>query len=146
MSFGEGVPSSIQVGHCEVCGGRAARYVCQECGRQVCERCLEPQMWVCSGCYGRLRSEAPVVEPFSWSVPLQLFYVGFLLLFVGIVLVMVAGLVSGGSAGFVWIFPFPPIVLGSGWFCPVWAAVFTIVLTVVGVVLLVLFRERARGV
>jgi len=107
---------------------------------------LRPEIWVCSGCYGRLRSEAPAVKPFSWSVPLELFYVGFLLLFVGIVLVMVAGFVSGGSAGFVWILPFPPMVLGGGWSYPVRAAVFTIVLTAVGVVLLVLFRERARGV
>ena len=80
----------MQVRQCEICGKRAARYVCQECGRQVCERCLELHVWVCSECYNRLRPEAPVMKPFSWSMPLKLFFLGFLLTFVGIVLVMIA--------------------------------------------------------
>lgn len=132
----------MEVRQCEVCGMRAARYVCQECGRQVCERCLVPHMWVCSECYGRLRPGASAVKPLSWSMPLKLFYVGFLLMFVGVVLVMVSGFVADGSSGFVWIFPFPPIVFGGGWSYPVWVAVFAVVLTAVGVVLFVLWRKR----
>lgn len=129
---------------CELCGKRVARYVCEECGRRVCEGCLEPRMWVCSECYRRLRPEVPVMKPFLWSMPFRLFFFGFLLMFVGIVLVMFAGFLSGGSAGVVWIFPFPPIVLGVGWPYPVWAIILVFVLTVLGIVVFVLFRREAR--
>ena len=136
----------MRVGQCEICGKRAARYVCQECGRRVCERCLEPHMWVCLDCYGRLRPEAPVMKPFSWSMPLKLFFLGFLLMFVGIVLVMIAGFLSGGSAGFIWILPFPPVILGVGWPYPIWAVVLVVALTTLGVVLFILFRKQARKI
>lgn len=53
---------------------------------------------------------------------------------------------SGGSAGVVWVLPFPPILLGVGWPYPVWAVVLTVVLTVVGVVLFVLFRRKAKRI
>lgn len=103
-------------------------------------------MWVCSDCYNRLRPEVPVMKPFAWSVPLRLFYLGFLLMFVGVVLVMVAGLVSGGSAGFIWVLPFPPIILGVGWPYPVWVIMLSVALTVLGVVLFILFRKQTRKV
>ena len=136
--------SSMQARQCEICGRRVARYVCEECGRQVCGRCLEPHVWMCSECYGRLRPEAPGIEPFTWSVPLKLFLLGFLLTFVGVVLLMIAGFLSGGSAGFIWILPFPPIIFGAGWPYPIWAIALAVVLTALGVVLFVLLRRQMR--
>jgi len=135
----------MQVKLCKICGKRAARYVCQECGSQVCEVCLDPHMWVCSECYKRLRPEIAVMKPFSWSMPLKLFLLGFLLAFVGIVFVMVAGFFSGGSGGLIWVLPFPPIIFGVGWPYPVWAVVLVVALTALGVVLFVLFRRQARN-
>ena len=136
----------MHVTQCEVCGKRVARYVCQECGRQVCERCLEPHMWICSECYKRLRPEAPMIKSFSWSMPLRLLFLGFLLMSVGIVLVMIAGFLSDGSAGFVWVLPFPPIVVGDGWSYPLWAVIFAVAVTVLGLILFVLFRKQAQRV
>jgi uncharacterized membrane protein len=76
-------------------------------------------------------------------VPFKLFFLGFLLTFVGVVLVMVSGFLSGDSAGFVWILPFPPVIFGVGWPYPVWVILLVIALTVVGIVLFVLFRKQA---
>jgi uncharacterized membrane protein len=84
------------------------------------------------------------MKPFLWSVPFKLFFVGFLLVFVGFVFVVIAGFVSGGWAGVVWILPFPPIVVGAGWPYPVWALVLTVILTVLGIVLFVFIRKRVR--
>ncbi len=136
----------MQVGRCEVCGRRAARYVCQECGRRVCERCLEPRVWVCLECYKRLQPEAPVAGASLWSVPFKLFFLGFLLTFVGVVLLMVSGFLSGDSAGFVWVLPFPPVVFGVGWPYSVWVIMLVIALTVVGIVLFVLLRKEVRRI
>lgn len=136
----------MHVGRCEVCGKRGAIYVCQECGRQVCERCLESHMWICSECYRRLRPEAPIIKAFSWSMPLSLFFLGFLLTFVGMVFVMIADFVSDGSAGFVWILPFPPILVGDGGFYPLWAILFAVAIIVLGVILFVLFRKHAQRI
>ena len=79
-------------------------------------------------------------------MPLKLFFLGFLLTFVGIVLVMIAGFLSDGSAGFVWVLPFPPIVVGDGWSYPLWAVLFAVAVTALGVILFILFRKQAQRV
>jgi uncharacterized membrane protein len=136
----------MHIRQCEVCGKRAARYVCQECGRQVCERCLEPHLWICSECYKRLRPEAPTIKPFAWLMPLKLFFLGFLLTFVGIMFVLIAGFLSGDSVGFIWILPFPPIIVGDGWSYPLWAILFAVAVTALGIILFVLFWKHAQRV
>ena len=87
----------MQVRTCEVCGKRSARYVCQECGRKVCEVCLEPRTWICSDCYNRLKSEipTPAVEAFTWSTPFKLFLLGFLTIVVGMIVSSVLSQVFG---------------------------------------------------
>ena len=87
-----------------------------------------------------------MIKAFSWSMPLRLFFLGFLLMSVGIVLVMIAGFLSDGSAGFVWVLPFPPIVVGDGWSYPLWAVIFAVAVTALGVILFVLFRKQAQRV
>ena len=84
------------------------------------------------------------MKSFSWLMPLKIFFLGFLLMFFGVVLVMIAGFVSGGSVGFVWVLPFPSIVLGAGWPYLSWAIILAVALTALGIVLFILFRIRAR--
>ena len=79
-------------------------------------------------------------------MPLKLFFFGFLLTFVGIVFVMVAGFLSDGSAGFVWILPFPPILVGDGWSYPLWAILFAVTVTALAIILFVLFRKHAQRI
>jgi uncharacterized membrane protein len=79
-------------------------------------------------------------------MPFKLFFLGFLLTFMGVVLVMIAGSLSGDSAGFVWVLPFPPVVFGVGWPYPVWVIVLVVALTVVGIVLFVLLRKYAQRI
>jgi len=125
---------------CEVCGKRAARYVCQECGRKVCETCLEPHTWVCSDCYSRLKREAP-----SWSLPLKLFLVGFFLIFIGMIFIMITAVLSGAPTTFgTIIFVGPvPIILGAGPYS-LWAIVLAVAITVLGIILFFTLRRRPR--
>ena len=131
---------------CEVCGKRAARYVCQECGRKTCETCLEPRTWVCSDCYSRLKREAPpMLEAPSWSLPLKLFLVGFFLIFIGILFIMITAILSGAPTTFgTVIFVGPvPIILGAGPYS-LWAILLAVALTVLGIVLFFALRRRPR--
>jgi len=136
----------MQVGACEVCGKRSARYVCQECGRKVCEVCIEPRAWVCSDCYSRLKpgAPAPTVEAFTWSTPFKLFLLGFLLIFIGMIVVTVTAVLSGAPAtiGTV-IFLGPiPIIVGAGPYS-LWAIMLAVILTILGVILFLTLRKRA---
>jgi len=134
---------------CQICGKRPARYVCQECGREVCQICLEPHMWVCLTCYEKLRQKTPPLPkeisgvPF-WPLPFKLFLLGFLLIFIGMILVIIASVFWGVSAGaMIWIMPLPPIFLGAG---PrpytAWAIILAIILTILGAVLFITLRKR----
>lgn len=137
----------MQVGACEVCGKRSARYVCQECGRKVCEVCLEPRTWVCSDCYSRLKpgAPAPTVEAFTWSTPFKLFLLGFLIIFVGVIVMMIAAVFLGASAGaMIWILPFPPVIVGVGpHLYSIWMAILAVAVVVLGVVVFFALRKRA---
>lgn len=128
---------------CEICSERAAKYVCQRCGRMVCKECLEPRAWFCSECCVRVKQEASLFETISWSIPLNLFLFGFFLIFVGTILVMVAMVLSGTPATFgavVFVGPIP-IVLGAG---PnfLWAIALAVVITILGTVLFIIWRKR----
>lgn len=101
---------------CDVCGKRAARYVCQECGRIVCERCIESYSWLCSECYRKEMGIEPDVE-MKISFPFtKMFVLGFILMFVGSIILVFASLLYGLKAslgGFILIGPLP-IVFGFG--------------------------------
>jgi len=130
----------LQSKACEVCGKRAARYVCQECGHEVCEICFEPSTWFCSSCYGRLGRETPRIFP--WSFPLKLFLLGFLLIFIGMILMIVVAVLSGSSAFGAVVFIGPiPIVLGAGPHS-IWAMALAVALTILGVVLFFAFLKQ----
>ena len=76
-----------------------------------------------------------------------LFIIGFFLIFVGIIILMVAAVLSDGSANFgafIFIGPFP-IVVGAGPEAH-WMVLFAIILAVLSVIMfLVLRRERKRA-
>jgi uncharacterized membrane protein len=134
----------LQSKACEVCGKHVARYVCQECGREVCELCFESSFWVCSSCYERLGKEAPRIFP--WSIPLKLFLLGFILIFIGVVLMVIAAVFSGAYnvGAVVFIGPIP-IILGAGpqSFLVIMLAV---ALTILGVILFfAFFKEKEKS-
>jgi len=141
----KGIPSmSLQT--CEICGRRQARFICQECGCQVCELCLESRTWVCSKCHSRLKPERPITEAFEWSAPFKLFLLGFILMFTGIVVIIIAALLYGtatiSTGGLIWIIPLPPIVLGAGPYA-ILTIMLAVCLTIVGIILFVVLRKRA---
>jgi len=134
----------MQAKACELCGKRAARYVCQNCGREVCEACLELHTWVCSDCYGRVKPGAPAFEAVPWLSPLRLFLLGFSFIFVGIVFVTIAMVLSGSPVSFgtvVFVGPIP-IVLGGGTHS-LWAILLAVATTILGVIFFLVFRKRA---
>lgn len=131
---------------CEICGKRGARYICQECGQEVCQFCFEPNTWVCLGCYDYLKRETSALESFQWSTPFKLFLLGFILMFVGIIIIMVATVLFGTSTGagaIIWIPPLPPIGFGTGPYT-FWVIILGIALTILGLVLFITLRKRAR--
>jgi uncharacterized membrane protein len=136
----------MQAKTCEVCGKRAARYVCQECGREVCQFCFESTAWVCLDCYNSLNREGSAPGSFGWSTPFKLFLLGFVLIFVGIIVMMIATVLFGASmdaGAVIWVFPLPPIGFGTGQYA-FWAVLFGVALTVLGLILFIVLRKRAR--
>lgn len=135
----------MQVKTCAICGKRPARYVCQECGRGVCEVCFEPQTWLCSDCYRSLKPQFQALKKFAWPIPFKLFFLGFFVILIGTVLVVIAAILSGetATAGAV-IFVGPiPIILGTGPYF-IWAMVLAVVLTILGIVMFIIWRKRAH--
>ena len=136
----------MQVKTCEICGKRAARYICQECGRDVCQFCFEPTTWICLDCYNGLKRETSALESFQWSTPFKLFLLGFVLMFAGIMVMMIATVLFGASMGagaIIWIPPLPPIGFGTGPYA-FWVILLGVALTVLGLILSIMLRKRAR--
>jgi len=130
---------------CEICNKRPAKYVCQECGREICEVCFDPYTWVCVECYRRIRREVPPLgrPPASpWPFPVKLFFLSFIVIFVGMLLLMAAAILSGGSTSFggvVFIGPIP-IIIGSGPYFPL-AIIIAIILMVLSILLFIGLRK-----
>jgi uncharacterized membrane protein len=132
-----------QVKTCKICGRRSAKYICQECGREVCEVCLEPHTWICTECNKHLKPETPFFQTGPWPTPVKLFLLGFLLIFIGMTLITITAVLYGTSANFgaiIFIGPIP-IVLGAG---PdsIWAIILDVAGTIVGVILFLLLRKQ----
>jgi len=136
----------MQVKACEICGKRAARYICQECGREVCQFCFEPSTWFCLHCYNSLKRETLVLESFPWPTSFKLFLLGFVLMLVGMIVMMIAAVFFGASVGAgvsIWIPPLPPIGFGVGPYA-FWAILLAVALAILGLVLFITLRRRAR--
>jgi hypothetical protein len=70
---------------------------------------------------------------------------GFLIIFVGMIVMMIAAIFFGASAGaMIWILPFPPVIVGAGpHLYPAWVAVLAVAVVVLGVVVFFALRKRA---
>ncbi len=131
---------------CEICGKRAARYICKECGREACQICFEPATWICLDCYSSLREETSPSESFLWSTPFKLFLLGFVLMFAGIIVMIIAAVLFGTSidaGAIIWVFPLPPIGFGTGSYV-IWVILLSFALTVFSLVLFIILRKAAR--
>lgn len=134
----------MRVRTCEICGKRVARYVCQECGREVCQFCLEPNTWVCLDCYHSLKQETPTLEVFPWPTPFKLFLLSFLLILIGTIFILIASVLPGKFSIGAIIFLGPiPIILGAGPHL-IWVIILAFALTVLGVIMFITLRKRAE--
>ena len=133
----------MRVRTCEICGKRVSRYVCQECGREVCQFCLEPNTWVCLDCYHSLKQETPILEVFPWSTPFKLFLLSFLLILIGTIFTLIASVLPGTFSIGAIIFLGPiPIILGAGPHL-IWVIILAFALTILGIVAFITLRKRA---
>lgn len=124
---------------CQLCGTLASvTYVCHLCKREVCDVCFKHEVGVCSECYRRLEYGKPLL-----TVPMKLFLLGFVLIFLGMIFLMASSVLSGDvqtTTGIV-IFIGPiPIMLGTGPYS-IFAVLLAAILTVLGVVFFFLMRK-----
>jgi len=130
----------VEVKKCDVCGKLSeALHKCRACEREVCGDCFEPVAGVCFACQRRLRVEAS-----SWSLPMTLFFLGFVLMFAGVVIMTVAASLYGAStvSGGAVIFIGPiPIILGVGPYSFL-AILLATALTILWLVFFLTFRKR----
>ena len=103
---------------CEICGSRPARYICQECGRSACEFCFVPERWLCVECYRKLAYHTPVppiTRGIEINFPIKLFLIGFIIVFVGTLILTLSSLyASSTQGGSLWIFLPPFFFFGTG--------------------------------
>jgi len=137
---------------CEVCGERPAKYVCQNCGRLVCESCVAPEGLLCPECSTLLdrreEIEASQFNVFSGFLnPINLFFMSVLLIFIGFFCIMLGSIIGGrleGLGAIIMIGPIP-IIVGAG---PLSMEVILIgvVVTIIAVILFALsLYERRRS-
>ncbi|MGP3668275.1 MAG: hypothetical protein ACKD6N_06910 [Candidatus Bathyarchaeota archaeon] len=106
---------------CEICSLRNARYVCQYCGKRICDYCKIPGRFTCIECcrtregYG----ETQVKVEGTPFLPSKLMFIGFITMLLGFIFILVSAFLGGlagegWGGGVFWIFPLPPILIGSG--------------------------------
>ncbi|RLG91689.1 MAG: hypothetical protein DRO36_03650 [Candidatus Hecatellales archaeon] len=129
---------------CEICGERKAVYVCQKCGRRVCENCIDPLTLTCKNCSQTYQAKAyPSPLGFTFDLPTKLLILGIILTFVGFSLAFLSTFLGAGipsAGGFVWIFPFPPIIFGSGFNNPLAWLTFTVLAFILVFLVLALIK------
>ncbi len=104
---------------------------------------LEPHTWVCTECYKRVKLKTALFETVPWPTPLKLFLLGFLLIFIGTILLTLTAVLSGTSAHFgaiIFIGPIP-IVLSAGPNSN-WMIILAVAVTIVGAILFLLLRKQ----
>lgn len=124
---------------CQLCGTLASiTYVCNLCKRRVCDACFKPEVRVCSECYRRLEKGRPLL-----TVPMKLFLLGFVLIFLGMIFLMASSVLSGDvqtTTGIVVFIGPIPIMLGTGPYS-VFSVLIAAILTVLGIVFFFLLRK-----
>jgi len=135
----------MQMETCDICGKlTAALQTCRLCKRRVCEEHFKPQDGLCSLCYSRLSHATQAEEENLMSATFfKLFFLGFFLMFVGVIVLIVAAALQGGASasGTLVIFIGPvPIILGAGSNASL-ALLFAVILTIVGFVVFFWLRK-----
>ena len=104
---------------CELCGKRSAKYVCQECGRRVCQYCFNTYYEACSNCLKNIGERAELLsieEGINVDWMLKFVIIGFVIMFLGMVIITLASLMTVSDASgtfFIFIGPIP-IIFGYG--------------------------------
>jgi len=136
----------MQIDACDICGKlTAALHVCRLCKRRVCEEHFKPQEGLCSQCYSRLSQATRTIEEETWvsAALFKLFFLGFFLMFVGIVVLIVAAALQGNTSvsigSVVFVGPIP-IILGAGPYS-FFAVLLAAILTIVGFVVFFWLRK-----
>lgn len=94
---------------CEICGGLKAYFVCSRCGRDVCSGCFHPKSCLCSLCANteKIGKPSALTTGDLFSAFGRLFPLGIAFIFAGMILTVIASILSAPSGGgFVIIFPF----------------------------------------
>lgn len=131
---------------CQLCGKRAATYVCRTCGRTVCSECFDPARWSCSDCLAKASppaAEHPAISQFSTAI--WLFFIAFAMIFIGMLLMTIGSLTSPGgvSGGAVILIGPIPIILGAGPYSLAMIAL-AAVLTVSALAVFLVLRRKAQ--
>ncbi|MEM3506772.1 MAG: B-box zinc finger protein [Candidatus Bathyarchaeia archaeon] len=102
---------------CEICRHKNAMYVCKNCGKEVCNECFNVDFWACSKCY-ELEAYQKGFQKFDSlsNTFFKFFILGFIMIFIGIVLIMLSSLTFKDSltGGITLIIGPIPILLGFG--------------------------------
>ncbi|MHA1581916.1 MAG: TIGR00304 family membrane protein [Candidatus Baldrarchaeia archaeon] len=104
---------------CELCGERPAKYVCQECGRRVCQYCFDTYYEVCNDCFKAIGEHTELLSVerginVDWM--LKFVIIGFVIMFLGMIIIAITSLTTiSGASGTFFIFIGPiPIIFGYG--------------------------------
>ena len=127
---------------CEICNLRDARYVCQYCGRRICNYCKIPGRFLCIECWktreNYVESQVKVEEEIPF-LPSKLMFLGFLIIILGFILMFISAFLGNlpeksWSGGVFWIFPLPPILISSSL-----GGVFTVITFITFLIFLFIF-------
>jgi len=127
---------------CGLCGCRDASFVCHNCGRSVCNECFNSNQWWCRTCVNETNST--ITSGPTRFASTGLFFLAFVLIFVGILLMSLGPILSqggNGSVGTVILIGPIPIILGSGPFAGV-IVVLAILLTIFALIFGVILQRR----
>lgn len=137
----------MSVKSCEICGEKSAKYICQECGRSVCEQCIEAYTWLCKECYERIKKPAETIEAeekiFFHFPFVKMFFLGFILIFIGMMILVLAALLTGlkDSLGFIFLIGPIPVIFGSDPHAPV-LIIIGVALTIICLIIFILLNRR----
>lgn len=136
---------------CEICGARQAKYVCQRCGALVCEHHFEWTEGLCSNCLKeaigeRVLTGRKIVH--SYTLPMLLLIIGFLVVFIGFATLMLSPFILPGNAtttvgGIVLIGPLP-IMFGYGREITLLIVILAVIAVIIILLQLLLMRRTVR--
>lgn len=106
---------------CELCNKLPARYICKSCGRAVCVACFDHESETCVDCSNLQRAYNVNYERKKLAqvttLETKLFFLGFALMMIGMLLTSIAPLMTTGfsSSGGIVVFIFPFLPFGIAW-------------------------------